>query len=227
MGFSRIHAPLAPPAAEALTAAMVGIGMNFAASSAKDPNIEDTLLFASIEAMEGNDLRVLALLVSWFGVHSAWVNADRLTALVESAESPRVRALWAALARWQARDRRFARLGGVYAGDRLDLLSRGTDFQVERHGEDSRLAGGPLRVPGNVLRERPGDVLSPRELARRHNVYRHRVIMGPTYRADMWSLLESDSGLSTAEVARRAYGSFATAWHVKRDFGIVGDAKLR
>jgi hypothetical protein len=43
---------------------MTGIGMNFAASSFPGPNIEDTLLFASIESMEKNDLRVLAVLVT-------------------------------------------------------------------------------------------------------------------------------------------------------------------
>jgi hypothetical protein len=109
----------------------------------------------------------------------------------------------------------------------VDLLPKGTDFQIERHGEDPRLAGGALRVPGNVLRERPADVLSPPELARRHSGYRHRLIMGPSYRADMWSLLQSEPGLTAAELARRAYGSFATAWHVKRDFEIVAAAQLK
>jgi hypothetical protein len=221
MGFSRVLIPSTPPAAEALTAAMVGIGMNFAFSAAKDPNIEDTLLFASVEAMEAGDLRVLAVLCTWWGVHSDWVNADRLTKLVERTGSPRARALWSALARSKESDRRFSRLAGVYQGEPLELLPTGTDFQIKRHGEDPRFEGGPLRVPANVRRDRPADVLTPSELARRHNGYRSRLMMGPSYRADMWSLLESDPSLSPAELARRAYGSFATAWHVKRDFELV------
>jgi hypothetical protein len=55
MAFSRALAPERVPGHDALTAAMVGIGMGFATSAAAEPNIEDTLFFASAEAMEGND----------------------------------------------------------------------------------------------------------------------------------------------------------------------------
>ncbi|HVT14833.1 MAG TPA: hypothetical protein VHQ90_01465 [Thermoanaerobaculia bacterium] len=222
MPFSRAFAPAAVPTEPgALTAAMVGIGMKFAAAPAPDPNIEDTLLFASIEAMENRDLRVLAILVTWFGVHAPWVNADRLTRVVAAQESARVRALWSALARWQGRDRRFARLAKVYTARRCDLLSEGTDFQMKRHGEDARFAGSALRVPANVLRDRAVDVERPADLGHHHHSYRCRVMIGPTYRADMWAALEDDPTLSAAALARKTYGSFATAWHVRRDFAVL------
>jgi hypothetical protein len=102
-----------------------------------------------------------------------------------------------------------------------NVLSTGTDFQIKRHGEDPRFAGSRLRVPANVLRDRPDDVLSPAELAKRHTGYRFRVIIGPSYRADMCSQLELDPSLSPAELARKTYGSFATAWHARRDFELV------
>lgn len=220
MVFSRPLAPAETPDRDALTAAMVGIGMELAAPAASDPNIEDTLLFASAEAMDGSDLRILALLVSWFGVHHAWVNADRLTRLVASRGSERVRALWAALAHWQAKDRRYARLAGRHRGPRHDLAA-GAEFQIRRHGEDARFAGSGLRVPANLLRDRPADIASPAVLAGRHRAYRWRITMGPSYRADCWAALEADPQLSAAELARRAYASFAAAWQVKRDFAIV------
>lgn len=220
MVFSRALAPAETPGRDALTAAMVGIGMELAAPAASDPNIEDTLLFASADAMDGSDLRSLALLVSWFGVHHAWVNADRLTRLVATRGSDRVRALWSALAHWQVKDRRYARLAGRHRGPRLDLTA-GAEFQIRRHGEDARFTGSGLRVPANLLRDRPGDIASPEVLARRHRTYRWRVMMGPSYRADCWAALEADPGLSSAALARRAYASFATAWQVKRDFAIV------
>ena len=163
---------------------------------------------------------MLAVLVTWFGVHAAHVNADRLTRLVALQESKRVRAFWSALARWRAADRRFARLAEVYRGPRVDLLSTGTDFQVVRHGEDSRFAGSKLRAPANVLRDRPADVLQPAELARSHSAYRWRLVIGPTYRADMWAALERQPDLSAAALARATYGSFATAWQVRRDFAV-------
>jgi len=221
MAYSRAIAPPAPPASDELTSAMVGIGMGFAASAARTSNIEDTLLFASSEGMDRDDFRVVAILTTWFGVHAPYVNADRLTKLVSAHRSVRVRALWSALARWQAKDRRFARLARLHRGPPLDLLSTGTEFQLKRHGEDSRFAGSGLRVPANVLRDRAADVLSPAELSRRHRAYARRVMIGPSYRADMWAALEEDPRLSAAALARKTYGSFATAWHVRRDFAML------
>jgi hypothetical protein len=195
--------------------------MNFAATPEPDPNIDDALVLASREAMENHDLRVLAVLVTWFGVHSARVNADRLTHLAAAQASMRVRALWSALAYWQHNDRRFARLSKSYVGRRQDVIETGTDFQVSRHGEDVRFDGTPIRVAANVLRDRTADVLEPSELVRTHRAYRYRVMMGPSYRADMWAALEADPTLSPAALARRAQGSFSTTWHVHRDFELL------
>ena len=220
MPFSRALAP-APAETDELTSNMVGIGMNFAARATLQPNIEDTLLRASVEAFEKPDLRVLAVLTTWFGVYATWVNVDRITQLVSNQQSQRVRAFWSALAYWRRKDPRFARLGRLYLGERQDLLSTGSDFQIMRHGEDGRFAGSSLRVPGNVLRDRLTDVLPVTELARRHRAFRYRVLIGPSYRADMWAAIELDPTLSAAELARKTYGSFATAWRVKRDFAIL------
>lgn len=221
MAFSRAFAPSPLVQPDELTSRMVGIGMNFAAPPVPEPNIEDTILFASIEGIEKYDLRVLAVLLTWFGIHAAWVNADRLTKLVAAQGSPRVRAFWSAVARWQKRDRRFARLASLYVEPRLDLIETGTEFQVKRHGEDSRFEGSAIRVAANVLRDRVADVLQPVDLARRHHAYRCRVMVGPSYRADMWAALEEEPTLSAAALARRTYGSFATAWHVRRDFALL------
>lgn len=227
MPFRRIAA--LPPliASDVLTSQLVGIGMNFAAPPAHDPNIEDTILFASIEGMEKQDLRVLAVLTTWFGIHAPWVNADRLTTLARTQSSARVRAFWSAVARWQSKDRRFVRLSASYKGSRQDVLEVGTEFQLQRHGEDPRFAGSAIRVPANILRDRPADVLSPSLLARRHHVYRFRIMMGPNYRADMWATLESNTTLSAAALARETYGSFATAWNVRRDFLVLRVASSR
>ena len=178
MGYSRKIAPEISPESDALTSAMVGIGMNFAAPRIADPNIEDTLLFSSIEGMDHHDLRVLAVLVTWFGIHAPWVNADRLTKIVATQTSSRVRALWSVLGRWQSRgtivDRRFARLAKVYTGPRINLLPVGTEFHVGRHGEDPRFEGSSICAPANILRDRSADVLSPAELAKVHRAYRYR-----------------------------------------------------
>ena len=58
-------------------------------------------------------------------------------------------------------------------------------------------------------------------LARRHPAYRYRVMMGPSYRADMWAALATQPNLTTAQIARQAYGSYATAAAVRRAFAVV------
>jgi hypothetical protein len=165
------------------------------------------------------------VLTTWLGIHHAHVNADRLTRLVREQPSARVRAYWAAIARWLEKDRRFSRLEGFYDGAPVELLLTGTEFQIQRHGEDERFIGSPLRVPKGVLRDRATDVLPPDMLVKRHKGYRNRVMMGPSFRADVWTVLEKSPNLSVAEVARRASCSFATAWQIVQDFKLIQAAK--
>lgn len=207
-----------------LTARMVGIGMNFAAEGDWDADIEPTLLQASVAGMEGHDFRVLSVLTTWFGVHHSHVNADKLVRLVRAHPSARVRAYWAALAQWKQKDRRFARLVACHRGRRMDLLPVGTEFQLARKGEDERFAGTSLRVPVGPLRDRGEDVLSPEALVQRHAGYRNRVLMGPSFRADVWTVLEKAPDRTVAEVARRVSCSFATAWEVAQDFKLLQSA---
>lgn len=221
MSYKRRLVPSDFPQGAQLTAALVGIGMNFAAKGQTDPNIEDTLVAASIEGLARGDLRVLDVLVTWLGVHSPWINVDRLYRSVALQEDNRVRAFWAAVAMWRHKDRRFSRCEGLYRGPRQPLLPSGNAFQVRRHGEDKRFAHGPLEIPAEILRGRTADVLSPAELAKRHRTYRQRILMGPSYRADMWAELERNPDLSAAELARQTYGSFATAWQIKQDWALL------
>ncbi len=220
MAFSRTTAE-PRPSADVLTARMAGIGMNFAAEPARDADLESTLVHAAQLGMDDGDLRVLSVLTTWLGVHHAYVNADRLIRLARAETSERVRAYWSAIAAFLAKDRRLARLRTSFRGPRVDLLPTGTEFQVKRRGEDPRFLDSKLRVPSGSLRDRAEDVLSPETLARRHAGYRNRLLIGPTWRADVWTVLERTPQLSVAEVARRASCSFATAWQVVRDFKVL------
>jgi hypothetical protein len=225
MAFNRPSALLERPDDGALTRDMVGIGMNFAAEPNVEPPIEETLVHASSLGMDDGDLRVLSVLTTWLGVHAAHVNADRLVRCVSDHASSRVRAYWAAVAHWLCKDRRFARLAKLHDGTTVDLLPVGTEFQIARRGEDERFTGSALRVPAGSLRDRDADVLSPESLVRRHAGYRNRVRMGPTWRADVWTVLERAPELSVAEAARRAGCSFAAAWQVVQDFTLLRESQ--
>jgi len=220
MAFKRHLLPDAFAEGEALTRDLVGIGFVLSSRGHRNANIENTLVAASIEGMAG-DYRTLSLLSQWLEIHLPYVNADRLVRLVSSSNDLRVRAFWSAIAQWQVTDKRFARLIKLKSKTPVDLGS-GADFQIRRHGEDERFKNTCLRVPANLLRTREGDVLSPQELVKRHSVYRCRVIMGPSYRADMWASVEDNPNLKASALARLCYGSFATAWSVIRDKKMAG-----
>lgn len=184
MGFKRAIHPENFSQGDQLSSDLAGIGILLAASPSEFPNIENTLLAASLEGMAG-DLRVLALLVHWLDVHSDRVNADRLIQLVKKTDVERVRCFWRAVGQWKRKDARLRRCLRLYRGPRMDLLDSGTDFLVARKGEDPRFERTCLCVPVGTLRHRTTDILSPAELARNHDAYRQRVVIGPSYRADM------------------------------------------
>lgn len=225
MAFSRAILPGPRPDTSSLTAAMTGIGMNFASDSNPDANIEDTIVYAAELGMDEYDLRVLAVLTTWLDIHHAHINADRLVRVVAKHPSERVRAFWAAVGSWLAKDRRLARLAAAYEGEAVEALAVGTSFQITRSGEDERFAGTLLHVPAGLLRYRKSDVASPEVLVHRHQGYRNRIRMGPSWRADVWTILEREPGISVAEAARQAYCSFATAWHASQDFLLLRHAE--
>lgn len=220
MSFSRIFYPAKYATKEQLTADMVSIGLQFGGKATLPANIEDTIVAASLEGTRG-DYRVLAMLTEWLGYHIFNVNADRLVQLVLNLKDERAKRYWCAIAQWKVADTRFKKLAGLYK-TRFDLFPA-TKLQIERKGgEDERFEGTIMRVAKGSLRIRPSDILKPEALKEIHPTYRTRLVIGPTYRADMWAVLETEgSELAASEVARRAYGSFTTAHRVKRDWSIL------
>lgn len=211
---------------DALTADMIGIGMLFSGDGSKCPNIEETIFSASIEATMNKDYRVRALLVDWWGIYYQSVNIDRLTSLVNYITHKEVKRFWCALAQWKKADPRLTRLSSLLS-DQKDLDS-GTEFRIQKYGEDPRFQNTCLRVASNEIRSRPKkDILSPANLAKIHMVYRYRLIIGPTPRADMWAKLEMEkrkkSDISGAELARFARSNRATACRVKREWSIINN----
>lgn len=199
---------------------MIGIGLLFNSGRGDvAAHLEDTVLAASQEGMDRRDVRVLGVLTTWLELHGARLNVDRLVRSLADL-SPRVKLYWAAVAHWKQFDFRWDRIRRLVRGPRMDF-SESTGFHVQRKGEDPRFVGGPLRVSVGALRDRKADVLTPEELAQQHRGYYWRVVMGPSYRADMWARLEAEPSLSAAALARSCYGSYATAWQVRRDFALI------
>lgn len=222
MSFKRQNVPTAFASSGLLTSQLVKIGFLFAADPApEEPNIENTLIAASLEGLNG-DYRALSLLVDWISIHVGQLNVDRLVKILKELKNPKLRAFWSSIAQWQKSDPRLRKLSRIYRGERVGLLDAEiAAFHLKRDGEDPRFVKTHIIVPNKLLRHRPNDVMDPAAVARIHLGYRYRLMIGPTYRADMWAALEKNPKLTASELARFCYGSFSTAWNVKRDWEIV------
>lgn len=220
MSFKRMVAPLAFKTGEQLTKDLIGIGFLLSASGNSNPNIEDSILAAAIEGVAG-DFRTLGLLVDWLDIHLPYVNADRLLRVLENEKNDSYLAFWASIAQRHKGDRRFASLTRKFRGKKINIFGTQSDFLIRKKGEDARFEGTCLQVPEGILRHRSSDILSPKDLTSRHVTYRYRVIMGPSYRADMWAAHELNPNISASELARSCYGSFATAWKVIHDRNLI------
>lgn len=227
MSFKRSILPQALASGEQLTSDLIGIGVLLVGNSSKNANIENTLIAASIEGLAG-DGRVLSLLVDWIEIHFLRINADRLVQIILqlAPEQPTLFSVfWAAIGQWLKTDIRFAKLKKLSPKKRFDFLGDRTDFLIKKNGEDERFANTVLRVPKKILRHRPSDILTPEELVKTHSAYKFRILMGPTYRSDMWALCYQKQNMSAAQLAKECYGSYPTAFMVKRDFRLLDKIK--
>lgn len=222
LSFKRPNLPDSFAVRDELTRNLVAIGFLFAEHpSQEEPNIEHTLVAASIEGLAG-DYRALSLLVDWIPIHFDQVNVDLLVKIVKALPDKKIKAFWSSIGKWQGKDPRLKRLARIYRGPRLPILDEKLiRFPLQRDGEDTRFLGTNLIVPGRMLRHRPKDIADCASVARNHLGYRYRLIIGPTYRADMWAALERHSTLTPSDLARKCYGSFSTAWNVRKDWEVI------
>src|SRR3989338_984560 len=180
MSFKRSILPSDFATGDRLTSQLIGIGVRLNGRILLHANIEDTLIAASLEGL-GGDGRLISLLVDWIEIHHTRINADRLVRLVRliSGKQPELFSIfWAAIGQWLESDIRFSKLKKKAPKKRYDFLGNRTSFLIEKNGEDERFKKTCLRVPANVFRHRPDDILSPAELARKHLAYRFRILLG-------------------------------------------------
>ena len=210
------------------------IGFNLGGGKkSTDPNIEASLISASIEAVNNKDNRIAGLLVDWITLHYLRVNVDRLTKFVFSlndSDYKFVKIFWCANAqRLFLKDQRFKRLSELYSGKRLNFADRFvkkgqervTKVLIEIKGEDERFKRTCIRVPKGYFSERPHQIFPVSVIAKNHLSYRYRVMMGSSYRADLWALLDSDPNISAYALGKKAYCSYRSAYIAKKDYELL------
>jgi len=221
--FKRVVLPDSFFTDDELTRAMAGIGMRVSCSKPiKNPNIEDVLLSASLEGLK-NDWRTLSLVVDWFIKHSSLINVDRLTrALIELKENELLIAFWSALAQQTGHDLRFNRMRKLYHGDRILIGGDKSQLLLKRNGEDQRFLNTHLVVPNLLLRSRQSDILDTREITQLNSYAYYRVMMGASYRSDVFATLNlAKKTVVPSDLARKCYCAFKTAWDGLRDWKIL------
>jgi len=233
MSFKREIVPLKFSSGHDLENDLFSIGCNISCERPSiDANIEDTLLAASIEGINQNDGRVMALLIDWIDAHYERINVARLTDVLFKLTNNEMRFVaifWTAIAQRLKSDPRFQKLSTLYQGQRVEFIDRNqsekdyksTDFLISKNGEDLRFQNTCLRLPNKIYASRPSQIHSAELLAKRHMGYRFRVMIGPSYRADVWAILRRRPHLSAFDVARLTYSSYATAFQAKKDYEII------
>ena len=210
------------------------IGFNLGGKKkSTDPNIEASIISASVEGVNNKDNRIAGLLVDWFTTHYLRVNVDRLTKFIFSlndSDYKFVKIFWCANAqRLFIKDQRFKRLSELYSGKRLNFadrfVKRGqkrvTKMFIEIKGEDERFKRTCIRVPKGYFSERSHQIFSVSVIAKNHLPYRYRVMMGSSYRADLWALLDSDPNISAYALGKKAHCSYRSAYMAKKDYELL------
>ena len=209
------------------------MGFNLSAGKKSiNPDIELSLISASVEAVNHKDNRIAGLLVDWITAHYLRIHVDRLTKFVFSlkdVEYKFVKIFWHANAqRLYVKDQRFKRLS-VYTGRRVDFADRFikkgqkkvTKTLIAIKGEDKRFKKTCLKVPKGYFSQREKQIFPATIIAKHHIAYRYRVMMGPSYRADLWALLDTEPHLSAYALGKKAYCSYRTAYIAKKDYELL------
>ena len=216
-----------------LDSSLRAIGFNvFCDRKSTDPNIEETLISASIEAVNGRDNRLGGLVVDWMTIHSARINVDRLTKFVNQLNNDTykfVRVFWCANAqRLFTKDQRFKRLSQIYRGRRINLVDcltykkrKRTNLLIALKGQDERFTNTCIRLPKGYFSERSKQIFPASVVAKNHLTYRYRLMMGPSYRADVWGLIKRNPNISAYALAKKAYCSYRTAYITKKDYEML------
>ena len=211
-----------------LTESMVGIGMLFGGGARNDPNIENTIFSAVYHGIHNQDFRVLSMATLWLEKHTFILNASRLVKLINKHEEQDLFfRYWVAFSQWYNADCRFNSLRKKISEDSKRGISSGAEFLAKRNGIDLRFKNTCLIVPNKMLEKKDWLILSPKKMTEHHSDYRWRLIIGPSYRADMWSLLTQDHSLKPSDLAKKTYGSYATAHRVKKEFEIYSGKELK
>lgn len=185
-------------------------------------DIEQTLLDAILES--ANDFRLLSMIFSWIKVHGSYVIVEKFSKLISKhspQDHPGMKFIPA-----------IAVFGFEYAGYKWKKLIHHskqpiylfpkelTDSAIKVKGMMELFQHHNIIVPKNSLRIREEDVLSPKELIKRNRQYKNRYIYGPSWRADIISMIERGF-LSPIEISKALGCSYEPAYRILKEYQLA------
>lgn len=149
-------------------------------------DIENTLHEAALEVPR--DSRLFSLICSWVSVHGDYVIIEKLMKLQKKKNSPWLIAL--AVYAFNTGFHQWKRLIKKQKGP-LALVS--TDLalsSIALKGEEPHFRKNGFLIPTGNIRVRASDVQTPERLVKVNPQYRHRLLFGASWRADIITAIE-------------------------------------
>ena len=210
--------------------AAIGITISsdsFTRSKALRVDIEQTLIEAAQAIGQGDDRRLLGLILSWIKVHGEIVNMKRLQKLLKQGEAP----LWIRLfafyglsigeSRWKILAKKLDK-GTTLANEDLEMALKRAAFRGEE--EWSKDTGFIVALNSETINEK--FVLSSTQVAQINLMYRSRLIFGASWRADIITSMALGAKTPT-EAARLSRSSYEPAHRIFKELEMAGSDSRR
>jgi hypothetical protein len=94
----------------------------FDGSREESPDLEETIMRATMCGMEDDDYRVLSLATQWLETHALILDLERIGGFLSANGHPRTRAFWCAIGQMFAHHPRFTPLTHFHTGGRMNLI---------------------------------------------------------------------------------------------------------
>ncbi|NCN26011.1 hypothetical protein GW915_00395 [bacterium] len=184
-------------------------------------NPEDVLLSAVREGLSDSDYRLLGVVSYFIESFFSLLNVSRLTNCVAEMETQE-RNFWIAHFQLHRRDPRTAKVIARYKHSKKTRIGS-NEWAFKKYGLDPRFKDTKLEIHSKLFEGKDIELPSVTELASKNPYFRNRLVIGPTNRADAWTVLELEArSISTnRELSDLAYCSLETARNTRNDFRVI------
>lgn len=179
-------------------------------------DIENTLHEAACEVP--NDSRLFSLLCSWVSVHGDYVIIEKLMKLQKKKNSPWLVAV--AIFAFNMGFHQWKRLIKKQKNLRALVSVELAESSIALKGEESLFRKNGFLMPKGIIRIRASDVQTIERLVKKNSQYRHRLLFGASWRADIITAIEV--GMKTPyQIAKTLGCSYEPAHRIFKEYALA------